>query len=34
MPITDEEFDAGEFRDRVAAPQVEPVGEYEPSTLS
>jgi hypothetical protein len=29
MPITDEEFDAGEFRDRVAAPQVEPVGEYE-----
>lgn len=29
MPITHEEFDAGEFRDRVAAPQVEPVGEYE-----
>ena len=29
MPITDEEFEAGEFRETVATPQVEPVGEYE-----
>lgn len=29
MPITDEEFEAGEFRESVAAPEVEPVGEYE-----
>ncbi|PSQ57113.1 hypothetical protein BRD18_07920 [Halobacteriales archaeon SW_7_71_33] len=29
MPVADEEFEAGEFREAVAAPQAEPVDGYE-----